>query len=52
MSEAHKEVIRILVEAVLNKGNLLVLDEVVHPNYVCHSPSEKLHSLKGFIISL
>ena len=51
MSEAHKEVIRIWVEEAINKGNLSVLDEVAHPNYVYRSPSEELHgpeAIKGF----
>ena len=52
MSEAHKKVIRIWVEEVFNKGNLSVLDELAHPNYVYRSPNEELHgpqAIKEFI---
>lgn len=43
MSEAHKEVIRTWVEEAINNGNLSVLDELAHPDYVYRSPDEELH---------
>ena len=52
MSKAHKEVIRILVEEAINKGNLSVLDELALSNYVYRSGSETLHgpeAVKGLI---
>jgi len=52
MSETQKEIIRIWVEEVINKGNLTVLDEIAHPKYVYRSPSEELHgpeAIKGLI---
>ena len=52
MSKTHKEVIRIWVEEAINKGNLSVLDELAHPNYVYRSPDEELHgpqAIKDFL---
>ncbi len=51
MIERQKEVIRIFVEEAINKGNLSVLEEVLHPGYVYRSPNEELRGLeaiKGF----
>ena len=43
MSPSNGEVIRILVEEVANKGNLSLLDEIIHGDYVFRSPREELH---------
>jgi predicted ester cyclase len=37
-AEQNQAVVRRFVEEVLNKGNLAVLDEVMAPNYVNHTP--------------
>lgn len=43
MSESHKEVIRRFIEEANNQGDLSILNELVHPDYVFRSPSEELH---------
>jgi steroid delta-isomerase-like uncharacterized protein len=47
MSLANEVTMRRFVEEVLNNGNLPVLDEVIHPNYVFRSPSQELHGREG-----
>jgi ketosteroid isomerase-like protein len=39
MSEQNKAVVRRLFEELWNKGNLMVADELLAPNYVNHDPS-------------
>jgi steroid delta-isomerase-like uncharacterized protein len=49
MSENHKEAIRNWVEDVINKGNLSVVDKVIHPDYVYRSPAEELRGPQAII---
>ncbi len=47
-----KETVSLLIEEVFNKGNLLVLDEVIHSDYRYQSPTESMEGvedLKAFV---
>jgi steroid delta-isomerase-like uncharacterized protein len=51
MSHPHKAVIRRFIDEAINQGNLSVLDELVHPDYVFRSPGQELlgaEALKAF----
>lgn len=48
MSEAHNEIMQRYVEEAINKGNLAVLDELIHPDYVFRSPGEEVRGPEGF----
>lgn len=43
MSMANEKTMRRFVEKVINDGDLQVLEEVIHPNYLFHSPGHDLH---------
>ena len=47
MSLANEVTMRRFVEEVINNGNLPVLDEIIHPNYVFRSPGQELHGREG-----
>ena len=47
MSKAYKEIIRRWFEEAINQGNLSVLDEFAHPDYVYRSPSEEIRGIEG-----
>lgn len=52
MVTMHPTIIRRYIEEGINKGNFLVFDELVHPDYIFGSPGEELYGLdglKGFI---
>ena len=55
MSASHKAVIHRFIDEAINKGDLSVLDELVHPDYVFRSPGQELHgaeALKAFFAGL
>ena len=55
MKTHNKETIRLLIEEVFNKGNLTVLDEVIHADYLYQSPTERMEGigeLRAFIQAL
>jgi len=55
MKTQNKETIRLLVEEVFNQGNLSVLSEVIHSEYVYESPTERMEGveeLRAFIQAL
>jgi len=43
MSQANRETISRFVNEVINKKNLTVIDEIIHPNYVYRTPDQELH---------
>ena len=48
----NKATVRLLIEEVFNKGNLSVLNEVIHEDYYYHSPTEKMEGtddLRAFV---
>jgi len=51
MSQSHRAVIRRFIDEAINKGDLSVLNELVHPDYVFRSPGQELQgaeALKAF----
>ena len=54
MKTNSKETVRFLIEEVFNKGNLNVLNEVVHENYSYQSPTESMEGiddLRAFVLA-
>lgn len=54
MNTQSKETVRLLIEEVFNKGNLNVLNEVVHENYSYRSPTENMEGiddLRAFVMA-
>lgn len=47
MSEQNKHMIRRAIEEVYSQGNLDLIDELVSPDFIAHSPSEELHGPDG-----
>ena len=45
MKTHNKETIRLLIEEVFNKGNLSVLSEVIHSDYIYESPTERMEGI-------
>ncbi len=55
MNNESKNIVRILIEEAINKGNLFVLKEIIHPQYRYTSPSESMSGidqLESFILAL
>ncbi len=55
MNTKNKDIVRILIEEAINKGNLFVLKEIIHPQYRYISPSESMSGidqLESFILAL
>lgn len=53
MNSNNKTIVRLLIEEVLNRGNLIVLEEIVHPDYRYTSSTEQMQGiddLKSFIL--
>jgi len=46
--EENKAVMRRIVEEILNKGNMAVVDEVIATNYVLHGPFGEYKGPEGF----
>ena len=49
-----KTTVRLLIEEVFNKGNLSVLEEVIHPDYHYQSPTESMEGigdLRAFVLA-
>jgi steroid delta-isomerase-like uncharacterized protein len=52
MNTILKNVVRILIDEAFNKGNLSVLENIIHSDYQFHSPTERmvgLDELSAFI---
>ena len=52
MSPHHTAAVQTWVREVINGGNLAVVDELVHPNYVYRNPTEELRgaeAIKGLV---
>lgn len=47
MSESHREVIRRFINEAINQGDLSLLDELVHHDYVFRSPGQELHGVEA-----
>jgi len=47
-TEENKAMIRRVIEEVLNKANMAVVDEVMAPNYVYHHPQQEVKGPEGF----
>jgi steroid delta-isomerase-like uncharacterized protein len=45
MSHSNEVTMRRYIEEVVNNGNLSLLDEIIHPDYVFRSPAQELHGL-------
>ena len=43
MSQANEEIMRRLVDEVINNKCLAVIDDIIHPDYVYRTPGEELH---------
>ncbi|MBD5782040.1 ester cyclase [Pelagicoccus sp. NFK12] len=55
MKEQNKQTVRIFIEEALNRGNLRVIDEVIHASYRYDSPNEAMQGveqLKAFVLAL
>ncbi len=55
MNTEKKETIRLLIEEAFNRGNLLVLKDIIHPDYQYSSPSDSMEGiddLKAFIMAI
>lgn len=55
MNSNNKLTVRLLIEEVFNRGNLIVLEKIVHPEYRYSSSTEKMQGiedLKSFILGL
>ena len=49
MSEdENKEIVRRVIDEIVNKGELLLADEVLAKNYVYHFPTHDIHGPEGF----
>lgn len=54
MKTNNKQTVRLLIEEVFNKGNLNVIDEVIHNGYRYTSPDESMEGiedLRAFVIA-
>ena len=52
MKSSALELTQLFIEEVFNKGNLSILDEIIHPNYLYRSPGSEIKGiteLKAFI---
>jgi steroid delta-isomerase-like uncharacterized protein len=55
MKTNHKHTVRLLIEEVFNKGNLSVLEELIHSDYRYQSPTETMEGiedLRAFVLGL
>lgn len=43
MFNSNETTMRRFIEKVINQGNLHLVDEIVHPDYVYRSPNQTLH---------
>jgi steroid delta-isomerase-like uncharacterized protein len=43
MSQVNEKTMRRFVEEVINNKCLTVIDEIIHPDYVFHTPGQELH---------
>jgi len=48
MKTNRKATVRLFIEEVFNKGNLSVLDEVMHEDYHYQSPTESMYGIGDF----
>jgi len=46
--EDNKTAIREVIEEVVNKGNLAIIDDIMAPNYVYHFPGMEVRGPEGF----
>ena len=54
MTTDHKKTVGLLIEEVFNKGNLYVMEEVVHADYRYQSPTESMQGiedLRAFVMA-
>ena len=52
MSEANETALRRFIDAIINEGDISILDELVQPNYVYRSPDQEPggpEALKGLV---
>jgi len=55
MNTKAKNTVSLLIEEALNKGNLSILEELIHPEYQYESPTETMRGidqLRAFILAL
>lgn len=55
MNTNAKNTVRLFIVEALNKGNLTILEEVIHPDYQYESPTETMQGvdqLRAFILAL
>ena len=46
--EENKAMVRDVIEEVVNKGNLAIIDDIMAPNYVYHFPGMEIKGPEGF----
>jgi steroid delta-isomerase-like uncharacterized protein len=46
--EKNKEIVRRVIDEIVNKGDLSLVDEVLASNYVYHFPTHDINGPKGF----
>ena len=47
-AEKNKEIVRRVIDEIVNKGDLSLADEVLAGNYVYHFPTHDIHGPEGF----
>ena len=47
-AEKNKEIVRRVIDEIVNKGELSLADEVLDKNYVYHFPTHDIHGPEGF----
>lgn len=55
MKTDSKQTVRLFIEEAINRGNLIVLNEIIHPEYRYASPTESMKGidqLEAFILAL